>query len=132
MNILHVGNKSPVQRGFFTNSVDNLLPALGFLGGLYNFWNFVIIFYLMQVMVICRSSDFFYRFGNDRIPPKTCRWNRSLRKLKTTLKNHFLWFTLGRVTVMRILVRCHFIMFRMYIIRTSWKYNLQKRKCIKR
>ena len=27
------------------------------------------------------------------------------------------------------LVRCHFIMFRMYIIRTSWEHNQHKRKC---
>ena len=26
MNILHVGDKSPMQQGFFTNSVGNLLP----------------------------------------------------------------------------------------------------------
>ena len=32
MNILSDG-----ERGFFTNSAGNLLPALGFLGGLYNF-----------------------------------------------------------------------------------------------
>ena len=47
MNILHVDNKLPVQRGFFANSAGDLLPALGFLGGLYNFCNFVIIFSLM-------------------------------------------------------------------------------------
>ena len=70
MYILRVGNKSPVQRGFFTNSTGNLLPALGFLGGLYNVCNFVIIFSLMKVTVISRSSDIFDRFGNDRILPK--------------------------------------------------------------
>ena len=48
----------------------DLLPALRFLGGLHNFCNFVIIFYLMKVMIICRSSDIFYRFGNHRILPK--------------------------------------------------------------
>ena len=47
MNILRMGNKSPVQRGFFTNSVGDLLPTLGFLGGLNNFCNFVILFSLM-------------------------------------------------------------------------------------
>ena len=52
MNMLCMGNKLPVQRGFFTNSTGNLLPALGFLDGLYNFCNFVIIFSLMQVMMI--------------------------------------------------------------------------------
>ena len=47
MNILLVGDKLPVQRDFFTNSAGDLLPTLGFLGGLYNFCNFVIIFFLM-------------------------------------------------------------------------------------
>ena len=64
------GHKSPVQRGFFRNSTGNLLPILGFLGELYNFCNFVIIFSLMYVMMICKSSDIFYRFGNDQILPK--------------------------------------------------------------
>ena len=45
MNILCMGDKSPVQRGFFTNNMRDLLPALGFLGELYNFCNFVIIFF---------------------------------------------------------------------------------------
>ena len=27
------------------------------------------------------------------------------------------------------LVTCHFIMFTMYIIRTSWEHNQRKRKC---
>ena len=49
MNISHAGDKSPVQRGFFTNSAGDLLTALGFLGGLYNFCNFVIIFSLYNV-----------------------------------------------------------------------------------
>ena len=73
MNILRTGDKSPVQRGFFTNSAGDLLPALGFLGGLYNFCSFVIIFSLMNVTMICRSSNIFYRFGNDRILPKNVR-----------------------------------------------------------
>ena len=70
MNILHKGNKSPMQRGFSTNSMGDLLLVLGFLGGLYNFCNFVVIFFLVYVTMICRSSDIFYRFGNDRILPK--------------------------------------------------------------
>ena len=37
MNILCACDKSPVQRVFFKNSAGDLLPALGFLGGLYNF-----------------------------------------------------------------------------------------------
>ena len=47
MNNLHVSNKSPVQRSFYKNSMGDLLPALRFLGELYNFCNFVIIFSLM-------------------------------------------------------------------------------------
>ena len=35
----------PVQRDFFTNSVGDLLLALGFLGELDNFCNFEIIFF---------------------------------------------------------------------------------------
>ena len=47
MNILCAGDKSPVQRDFFTNSAGDLLPALGFQGGLHNSCNFVIIFCLI-------------------------------------------------------------------------------------
>ena len=47
MNILSVGDKSPLQQGFFTNSVGDLLPALDFLSELYNFCNLVIMFSLM-------------------------------------------------------------------------------------
>ena len=47
MNILWVGDKSPAQQGFFTNSAGDLLPILELLGGLYNFCNLVIIFSLM-------------------------------------------------------------------------------------
>ena len=42
MNILSVGDKSLVEKGFFSNSAADLLPALGFLGGLYNFCSFII------------------------------------------------------------------------------------------
>ena len=47
MNILHVGDKSPVQRGFLKNNAGDLLPAPRFLGRLYNLRHFVIIFSLM-------------------------------------------------------------------------------------
>ena len=43
MNILYAGDISLVQRGFFKNTVGDLLPALRFLCVLYNFCNFVII-----------------------------------------------------------------------------------------
>ena len=45
MNILHACNKLPMQRGFFTNSTGDLLPARS--DGLYNFCNLVINFSLM-------------------------------------------------------------------------------------
>ena len=73
MNILSAGDKLPVQRGFFTNSTGNLLPTLGHLGRLCYFCNFGIIFSLMYVTMTCRSSDIFYRFGNDQILPKNVR-----------------------------------------------------------
>ena len=44
MNILHAGGKSPVQRSSFENTVGGLLPTLRFVGGLYNFSNFVTVF----------------------------------------------------------------------------------------
>ena len=47
MNILHAGSQSSVQRGFFKNSMGNLLPTIRFLVGLYNFCNFAIIFSLL-------------------------------------------------------------------------------------
>ena len=70
MNILCTGNKSPMQRGFFTNSVGDLVLALVFLAGCIIF---VIIFSLLWVTMLCRSSNIFYIFGKDRI--------RSLLKL---------------------------------------------------
>ena len=83
MNILCMDDKLPRQRGFFTKSVGSLLPTLGFLGGLFSFCNFVIIFSLMQV--------------NLNLMEENVNYTRY-----TTLKNDFLWFTLGHVTVMRI------------------------------
>ena len=53
-----------------------------------------------------RSSDIFYRFGNGQILPKkksTKTKNFEINYTRyTTLKNHFLWFTMGHMTVMRI------------------------------
>ena len=43
MNILCTGDKLPLERGFFKNSTIDLLLALRFLGGLYNFCNFAIM-----------------------------------------------------------------------------------------
>ena len=36
-----MGNKSPIQIGFFKNSTGDILPTSRFLGGLYYFCNFV-------------------------------------------------------------------------------------------
>ena len=47
MNILCAGYKLPMQRSFFKNSMCDLVFALRFLGGLYNFSNFVIVFSLV-------------------------------------------------------------------------------------
>ena len=47
INITCTGDTSPEQRGFFKNSAGNLLPALRFLGRLYNFCYFLINFSLM-------------------------------------------------------------------------------------
>ena len=47
MNILCVGDKLPMEEHLFKNTTGNLLPTLRFLGGLYNFRNFVIILSLM-------------------------------------------------------------------------------------
>ena len=42
MNILRMGDKSSKQRGFRKNGAGDLLPAVRFLGRLYNFCNFKI------------------------------------------------------------------------------------------
>ena len=73
-----------MQRGFFTNSVGDLLPALGFLGGLYNFCNFVIIFSLMKSGWYVELATYFTDLEMIEYYQKTCGWNRSLQKLKTT------------------------------------------------
>ena len=36
------------------------------------------------------------------------------------------------LSLLKILVTCHFIMSRMYIMRTSWEHNQRKRKCNER
>ena len=46
MNILHTGDKLLVLGDFLADSAGDLLLALGFLGGLYNYY-FVIIFSLI-------------------------------------------------------------------------------------
>ena len=73
-----------MQRGFSKNGTGNLLPALRFLSGLYNFCNFVIercmlvgqhpakslLFFFDVSHDDMQKSNIFYRFGNDGILPK--------------------------------------------------------------
>ena len=72
MSILGTGDQSPVQRGSFKNSAGDLLPALSLLGGLYNFCNFVIIFSLIEVTMICRRATYFTDSEMIEYFPKTC------------------------------------------------------------
>ena len=146
MNIFRKANKSPVS-SFFKNSACNLLLALIFLSWLFNFCNFVITFSLMQVTMICRRVKYFRWSEIIEYYGKKCSWNSMSMKTKnyvrnytryTTLKSHFLWFTLGYTTVvssteryqiiycfswLNRLVLCHFIMSRMYIRKTSWEQD---------
>ena len=68
MNILRAGDKLLAQRGFFKNSMGDLLPALRFLGRVCKFCNY--IFFNHNGMW---KSDIFYRFENYRILPKSVR-----------------------------------------------------------
>ena len=85
--------------------------ALRFLDGLYNFCTFVIIFSLLLVTMICRRVTYFTDLEMIEYYQKTCSCNSKSKKTKnylrnysryTTLKNNFLLFTLGHMTVMRI------------------------------
>ena len=108
MNISRVGDKSPVQRGFFTNSAGDLLPALEFLGGLYNFCNYVFFNVShddMQkqrhILQIWKRSNTTKKRAAEIEVYENLKLRNKLRQIHCA-KNHFLWFTLGRVTVMRI------------------------------
>ena len=60
LNILCVGNKSPMQRGFFKKYFFKKLPFLKFLGGLRNFGNFNYIFFnIILDEMICRRLTYF-------------------------------------------------------------------------
>ena len=60
-NILHVGNKSSMQRGFFKNGMGSLLPTLAFLG-------IYIRIYILNIYIY--NINIPYRFGNDPILSK--------------------------------------------------------------
>ena len=62
MNILHTGDKLSVQRGLLKKR---------FLGRLYNFCNFVIMFNVSHDDML--KSNVFCKFVNDRILPKNVR-----------------------------------------------------------
>ena len=57
MNILCVGDKLPMQRGFFKNNAGDLLPALSFLGRLYNTVFLVPIIYLPKFLIPCKTQQ---------------------------------------------------------------------------
>ena len=72
MNILRAGDKSPMEKGLFKTGIVDLLPVLRFLGRLYNFLNFVIVFSLMQVTMICRRATYFTDLETIKYYQKTC------------------------------------------------------------
>ena len=72
MNILRAGDKSPMQKGLFKTGIVDLLPVLRFLGRLYNFLNFIIIFSLMQVTMIRRRATHFTDSETIKYYQKTC------------------------------------------------------------
>ena len=90
MNILCVGDKSPMQKGFSKNGVGDLLPALRFVGRLYNFCNFVngcstlveqhpeksLLFSLIEVMMICRRVTYFTDLEMIVYYQKICGWKK--------------------------------------------------------
>ena len=87
MNILCTGDKLPVQERFFKNSTGDLLPALMFLGGLYNFCNFVIIFSLMYV-TICKRATYFTDLEMIEYYQKMRGWNSKSPKTKSYVTNY--------------------------------------------
>ena len=84
MNILCAGNKSPVQRSSFKNSMGNLLLILRFLGKLNNSCNFVIELSLMYVTMICRKGTYFTDLEMTEYYQKCAAEIASLQKLETT------------------------------------------------
>ena len=64
MNISSAGDKSPVQRGFSKIGAGDLLPALRFLGELYNFCNFVIGRSALVVAASCKITLVFFNVSH--------------------------------------------------------------------
>ena len=83
MNILRMGNKLPLQRGFFKNSTGNFLLTLRFLGGLSNSCNLV-IFSLIKLQWCLKERHFWeWLIANKKRAAETA----SLWKLKTMWQN---------------------------------------------
>ena len=94
VNILGPSFTWPIQRGFFKNSMGDLLNTLKFLSGLYTFCNFVIIFSLMSWWYVEEQHIF-----------QIQKWLNTTRKGAAEIRNlrkNFLWFMLGPMIVMGI------------------------------
>ena len=74
MNILHTCDKLPVQECVFKNSAGDSLPAVRFLGGLYNFCNFVII------LSLCKSQ-----YVKERHILQIWKWSNTTKKCVTEI-----------------------------------------------
>ena len=91
MNILRAGDKSPVQKRFFENSGGDVLPALRFLGGLYNFCNYV---------TTCKRATYFTDSELTGYYQKTCGWNSKSQKTKNYITNYARYTTLKKSFLM--------------------------------
>ena len=80
MNILGIGDKLPKQRGFFKNNTDDLFTALSFMDGQYNFYNFIIIFPIIKVTMICRRVTYFADLEMIEYYQKMYAWNSKSTK----------------------------------------------------
>ena len=95
MNILCAGDKSPMQRGFFKNNAGDLLPALRFLGGLYNFCNYVIIISYCYIIIIAlfflglKTSNNLQQFKYKKDKTLFYRNFKKVKGNKPKIQNHF-------------------------------------------
>ena len=99
MNIWRTGDLSPVQERFFKNRAGDLLRTLRFLGGLYNFHNFVIILSLMSVR-ICKRATYFTYLEMIEYYQKTCDWNSKSLKTENYVTNYARYTTLNKLILM--------------------------------
>ena len=75
-----------MQRDFFKNSAGDLLPAIRFLDGLYNFCNFVIIFSSMKSRWYVEERHILQTWKWSNTTKKRATEIVSQRKLKSTAK----------------------------------------------